>query len=57
MPRMYCSLVGLLYSPYPPHLFGRSHVRHQVPHVHDDARDPSSEKVELCGQEMTGNFA
>ena len=31
MPRMYCSLVDLLYSPYPPCLFGRSHVRRQVP--------------------------
>jgi len=23
--------IGLLYSPYPPHLFGRSHIHCQVP--------------------------
>ena len=51
MPRMYCSLVGLSYSPYPPHLFG------DVPtfatrylHVHNDARDPSSERWNCVGK-------
>ena len=31
LPRMYCSLVGLLYSPLQLRLFGRSHIRRQVP--------------------------
>ena len=31
MPQMYCSLRGLLYSPYSPRVFGRSHVRRQMP--------------------------
>ena len=39
--------IGLLYSPYPPRLFGCSHIRHQV---HDDARDPSSERWNYVGE-------
>jgi len=49
MPRMYCSLVGLLNSPYPPRLFGHSHVRRQVP-VHNDMRDPSRERWNCVGE-------
>ena len=45
MPQMYCSLVGLLYSPYPPpgYLDVPTFVD-RYPHVHNDARDPSSER-------------
>jgi len=47
MPRMYCSLVGLLYSPYPPPppafldvpTFAARYL-----HIPNDARDPSSER-------------
>jgi len=31
MPQMYCSVRGLLYLPYPPRVFRRSHVRRKMP--------------------------
>jgi len=42
--------IGLLYLLYPPHLFRRSHVCRQYPHVHDDVRDPSSERWNYVGE-------
>ena len=39
MPQMYCSLRGLLYSPYSPRVFGRSHVRRQMPPRHPTTRE------------------
>jgi len=34
----------------PPGLFGCSHIRRQVPHVHNDARDPSNERWNYVGE-------
>ena len=34
----------------PPRLFGCSHIRRQVPHVHNDARDPSTERWNCVGE-------
>jgi hypothetical protein len=44
MPQMYCSLEGLLYSPYPPVCLDIPMFAARRLHVHNDARDPSSER-------------
>jgi len=51
MPRMYCSLVGLLYSPYhTPACLDVPTFAARYLHVHNDARDPSSERWNYVGE-------
>ena len=57
MPQMYCSLRGLLYSSYAPPTFGRSHVHWQISPRPHTMREILVARVELCGRELTGNFA
>jgi len=54
---MYCSLLGLLYSPYPPRLFGRSNVRHQVTPTSTMTREIPVAKGGSVWGELTGNLA
>jgi len=49
MPQMYCSLVGLLYSPTPAYLDIPTFAA-RYPHVPNDARDPSSERWNYMGE-------
>jgi len=44
MPQMYCSLEGLLYSPYPPACLDVPTFATRYLHIHNDMRDPSSER-------------
>ena len=50
MPQMYCSLVGLLYSPYPPACLDVPTFAARYPHIHDDVRDPGSERWNCVGE-------
>jgi len=51
MPQMYCSLVGLLYSSYPhPACLDVPTFTARYPHVHNDARDPRSERWNCVGE-------
>jgi len=52
MPRMYCSLEGLLYSPYlpPSPRLGVPTFTLRYPYIHNDARDPSSERWNCVGE-------
>jgi hypothetical protein len=52
--RVYCSLQA--YCTYPM-CVQCSHVHRQEVPRHNDAGDPSSEKVKLVGREMSGNLA
>ena len=49
---MYCSLAGLLYSPYPPHpkCLDVPPFADRCSHIHNDARDPSSERWNYVGE-------
>ena len=53
---MYCSLVGLLYSTYPPQRLVVPTLADRYPHVdndkHNDARDPSSERWNYVGENL-----
>ena len=50
MPQMYCSLVGLLYAPYPPACLDIPMFAAWYPYVHNDVRDPSSERWNYVGE-------
>jgi len=52
MPQMYCSLVHLLYSPYPPACLDVRTFAIRYLHVHNDTRDPSSERWNLVGKKV-----
>jgi len=51
MPQMYCSLAGLLYSPYPPPTcLEVPTFADRCPHVPHNVRDPSSERWNYVGE-------
>jgi len=50
MPQMFCSLGGLLYSPYPPTCLDVPTLAARYLHIPNDARDPSSERWNYVGE-------
>jgi len=42
--------IGLLYSPYPPACLDVPTFAARYPHVHNDTRDPSSERWNYVGE-------
>jgi len=49
-PWMYCSPVGLLYSPYPPACSDVPTITARYPHFPNDVKDPSSERWNCVGE-------
>ena len=50
MPQMYCGLVGVLYSPFPPTCLDVPTFTARYTHVPNNARDPSSEWWNCVGE-------